>query len=109
MSGAPQFNSSPTLRVLSRDVNDDLLLWKSVTNHSDGWYQIGITADEDEVIAGIRVRIVHHGHSDVDVGPFLLVPVEEPFRRRGHRALSKRALNALLLEVAENDLNEPVA
>jgi len=104
MGGGSQFNGVATRACQRRyvgNVNHDFLSREPSPDGAYRWDQIGITTDQDELIALVLISIVHHGYCDIHIRPFFFPGVEES--ASGVSAGKVRTLETLILEFPENN------
>jgi hypothetical protein len=67
MGDRPQFNSKTARGVASGNVNRNDLIWETVPDHLDCWQQVGISADEHELVTCVLISIIEHVNGDIHI------------------------------------------
>src|SRR5690348_18506499 len=101
MCRCSQLYSRASNRVPRGYVDDDLLAWKSLSNHVDCRYKVRVAAEDDHLIASILISIIQHKNGDIHISALFfrhLVPL-----RAGRCASGDSASHFLSFEFAENN------
>jgi hypothetical protein len=72
MCEGSQFDGCSPNWALRWNVNDNFFIRKAQPNHVYGRYQIGISTENNELIAQVAIGVVDHEHGDIYVGALFL-------------------------------------